>query len=43
MFDVIGAQLPWWVAGPGVGLCVVALYGLINAGNHGWLAISTCL
>jgi uncharacterized membrane protein YedE/YeeE len=41
MFDVIGAQLPWWVAGPGVGLCVVALYGLINArlGVSGaWLA-----
>jgi uncharacterized protein len=34
-------QLPWWVAGPGVGLCVVALYGLINArlGVSGaWLA-----
>src|SRR4051794_41888371 len=41
MFDLIGAQLPWWVAGPGVGLCVVALYGLINArlGVSGaWLA-----
>ena len=41
MFDVISAQLPWWVAGPGVGLCVVALYGLINArlGVSGaWLA-----
>ena len=41
MLDVIGAQLPWWVAGPGVGLCVVALYGLINArlGVSGaWLA-----
>ena len=41
MFGVIGAQLPWWVAGPGVGLCVVALYGLINArlGVSGaWLA-----
>jgi uncharacterized protein len=41
MFGVLGAQLPWWVAGPGVGLCVVALYGLINArlGVSGaWLA-----
>jgi xanthine/uracil permease len=41
MLDVLGAQLPWWVAGPGVGLCVVALYGLINArlGVSGaWLA-----
>src|SRR4051812_29624973 len=41
MFDLIGGQLPWWVAGPGVGLCVVALYGLINArlGVSGaWLA-----
>jgi hypothetical protein len=42
--DVIGlvsAQLPWWITGPGVGLCVVALYGLINArlGVSGaWLA-----
>jgi xanthine/uracil permease len=34
MFDVISAQLPWWVAGPGVGLCVVALYGVSGA----WLA-----
>jgi uncharacterized protein len=24
------AQLPWWLAGPGMGLCVVALYGLAN-------------
>ena len=31
MFDLISGQLPWWVAGPGVGLCVVALYGLIKA------------
>jgi uncharacterized protein len=41
MFDLISGQLPWWVAGPGVGLCVVALYGLINArlGVSGaWLA-----
>ena len=41
MLDLISAQLPWWIAGPGVGLCVVALYGLINArlGVSGaWLA-----
>ena len=41
MLDWIGPQLPWWVTGPGVGLCVVALYGLINArlGVSGaWLA-----
>src|SRR4029079_13797671 len=41
MFDLISGQLPWWVAGRGVGLCVVALYGLINArlGVSGaWLA-----
>ena len=41
MLGWIGPQLPWWVTGPGVGLCVVALYGLINArlGVSGaWLA-----
>jgi xanthine/uracil permease len=41
MLGWIGGQLPWWVTGPGVGLCVVALYGLINArlGVSGaWLA-----
>jgi uncharacterized protein len=35
------AQLPWWLAGPGMGLCVVALYGLANRrlGVSGaWLA-----
>jgi xanthine/uracil permease len=42
VFGVIGTHLPWWVTGPGVGLCVVALYGLINArlGVSGaWLAV----
>ncbi|SDO46468.1 hypothetical protein SAMN05428965_4055 [Geodermatophilus sp. DSM 45219] len=37
----IDGQLPWWVIGPGVGLCVVALYGLADArlGVSGaWLA-----
>jgi uncharacterized membrane protein YedE/YeeE len=41
VLGVISGQVPWWVAGPGVGLCVVALYGLINArlGVSGaWLA-----
>ena len=41
MLGWIGGQLPWWITGPGVGLCVVALYGLINArlGVSGaWLA-----
>jgi xanthine/uracil permease len=41
MLGWLDGQLPWWVAGPGVGLCVVVLYGLINArlGVSGaWLA-----
>jgi uncharacterized protein len=41
VLGVLSGQLPWWVAGPAVGLCVVALYGLINArlGVSGaWLA-----
>jgi uncharacterized protein len=41
VLGLIDGQLPWWVAGPGVGLCVAALYGLINArlGVSGaWLA-----
>jgi uncharacterized membrane protein YedE/YeeE len=41
VLGLISAQLPWWLTGPGVGLCVVALYGLINArlGVSGaWLA-----
>jgi len=39
---VIPAQLPWWVAGPGVGLCVVALYALagVKLGvSGGWLQL----
>jgi hypothetical protein len=35
-------QLPWWLAGPGVGLCVVAMYGLLNARlgvSGGWLQV----
>ncbi|MDP5183909.1 hypothetical protein QOZ88_14820 [Blastococcus sp. BMG 814] len=40
VLDWIAPQLPWWVTGPGVGVCVVALYGLINArlGVSGGLA-----
>jgi len=39
---VIPDQLPWWVAGPGVGLCVVALYalaGLKLGVSGGWLQL----
>jgi uncharacterized membrane protein YedE/YeeE len=42
MLDVLPSQLPWWVAGPGVGLCVVALYGLVNRKlgvSGGWLQV----
>jgi uncharacterized membrane protein YedE/YeeE len=42
MLHVIPAQLPWWLAGPGVGLCVVALYALANAKlgvSGGWLQL----
>ena len=42
MSGVLPDQLPWWVAGPGVGLCVVALYGLANARlgvSGGWLQV----
>lgn len=41
MFDVMPMPLPWWISGPGIGLCVVALYGLANVrlGVSGsWLA-----
>ncbi len=41
MADTTAVQLPWWIAGPGIGLCVVALYGLANVrlGVSGsWLA-----
>lgn len=40
MLQVLPHQLPWWVAGPGIGLCVVALYGLLNVKlgvSGGWL------
>src|SRR3954447_9118339 len=30
MFHLLPHRLPWWVAGPGIGLCVVALYALGN-------------
>lgn len=41
MLGWLGSQLPWWVAGPAIGACVVALYGLANAGlgvSGAWLA-----
>jgi uncharacterized membrane protein YedE/YeeE len=41
VLKLLPAQLPWWIAGPGMGLCVVALYGLANRrlGVSGaWLA-----
>jgi uncharacterized membrane protein YedE/YeeE len=40
--DVIPGQLPWWIAGPGVGLCVVALYAVANLKlgvSGGWLQL----
>ncbi|HEY6315865.1 MAG TPA: YeeE/YedE thiosulfate transporter family protein [Streptosporangiaceae bacterium] len=30
VLDLLPAQLPWWLAGPGLGLCVAGLYGLAN-------------
>src|SRR5690349_10969265 len=30
MLHVLPHRLPWWIAGPGIGLCVVALYALGN-------------
>ena len=30
MFDILPDRLPWYIAGPLIGLCVVALYGLVN-------------
>ena len=30
MLDWLPSRLPWWIAGPGVGLCVVALYTIAN-------------
>jgi uncharacterized membrane protein YedE/YeeE len=42
MLHVIPDQLPWWLAGPGVGLCVVALYALADVKlgvSGGWLQL----
>lgn len=42
MVQVLPDQLPWWVAGPGVGSCVVALYALagVKLGvSGGWLQL----
>lgn len=30
MLHLLPHRLPWWLAGPGIGLCVVALYALGN-------------
>jgi hypothetical protein len=41
VLKLLPALLPWWLAGPGLGLCVAALYGLANRrlGVSGaWLA-----
>jgi len=41
VLKLLPALLPWWMAGPGLGLCVAALYGLANRrlGVSGaWLA-----
>ena len=41
MLKLLPAQLPWWLGGPGMGLCVVALYGLANRRltvSGAWLA-----
>lgn len=40
--NVLPDQLPWWVAGPAIGLCVVALYALVNVKlgvSGGWLQL----
>src|SRR6476646_4501886 len=42
MLHLLPHQLPWWVAGPGIGLCVVAMYGLANVKlgvSGGWLQL----
>ena len=41
MLKLLPPLLPWWLAGPGLGLCVAALYGLANRRlgvSGGWLA-----
>jgi hypothetical protein len=41
VLKLVPMPLPWWLAGPGLGLCVAALYGLANRrlGVSGaWLA-----
>jgi hypothetical protein len=41
VLNLLPAPLPWWLAGPGLGLCGAALYGLANRrlGVSGaWLA-----
>lgn len=46
MLNLLPDQLPWWFAGPGIGLCVVALYGLagVKLGvSGGWLQLVNVL
>jgi hypothetical protein len=35
VLKLLPAQLPWWLGGPGIGLSVVARYGLADR----WLAV----
>jgi uncharacterized protein len=42
MIELLPDQLPWWLAGPGIGLCVVTLYGLAGERlgvSGGWLQL----
>lgn len=46
LLELLPAQLPWWLAGPGIGLCVVALYALagVKLGvSGGWLQLVLAL
>jgi hypothetical protein len=40
VLKLLPAQLPWWVGGPEMGVCVLALYGRRTAGawspERGW-------
>lgn len=42
MLHLLPHQLPWWLAGPAIGLCVVTLYGVANLKlgvSGGWLQL----
>lgn len=42
MLGLFDGQLPWWAVGPGLGLCVVAMYALVGARlgvSGGWLSL----